>query len=120
MNNNQATIEKLEKMGLWGMMRAFRATMDAGAKGDFTPDELLSHLVDAEWDERRNRRLSRLLKMARFRYKAGFEDIDFGLKRNLEKNAILRLSDCRWVTDHQDVILTGPCGSGNYVKLSLM
>ena len=112
MNNNQATLEKLEQMGMWGMMRAFRATLEAGAKADFTPDELLSALVDAEWDERQNRRLRRLLKMARFRYRAGMEDIDFGLKRNLEKNLLMRLFDCRWVEGHQDVILTGPCGSG--------
>jgi len=112
MNNNQATLEKLEKMGMWGMMRALRQSMEACSKADFTPDELVSHLVDSEWDERINRRLTRLLKIARFRYRAGLEDIDFGLKRNMEKNQLMRLADCRWVQENQDVILTGPCGSG--------
>jgi DNA replication protein DnaC len=112
MNNNQATLEKLEKMGMWGMMRALRQSMEAGTKADFTPDELVSHLVDSEWDERSTRKLARLLKLARFRYRAGLEDIDFGLKRNMEKNQLMRLSDCRWVEENQDVILTGPCGSG--------
>jgi hypothetical protein len=51
MNNNQATLEKLEKMGMWGMMRALRLSMEAGSKADFTPDELVSHLVDSEWRE---------------------------------------------------------------------
>jgi len=120
MNNNQATLEKLEKMGMWGMMRALRLSMEAGSKADFTPDELVSHLVDSEWDERSNRRLTRLVKLARFRYRAGLEDIDFGLKRNMEKNQLMRLADCRWVEQSQDVILTGPCGSGNYVKRLLM
>lgn len=112
MNNNQATLEKLEKMGMWGMMRALRQSMEAGSKADFTPDELVSHLVDCEWDERKSRRMTRLLKIARFRYRAGLEDIDFGLKRNMEKNQLMRLADCRWVEESQDVILTGPCGSG--------
>ena len=112
MNNNQATLQKMERMGMWGMMRSFRTSMEAGVKADFTPDELVSTLVEAEWDERQNRRLTRLLKLARFRYRAGLEDIDFGLKRNLEKNLLMRLADCRWVEQHQDVILTGPCGSG--------
>jgi DNA replication protein DnaC len=112
MNNNQATLEKMHKMGMWGMQRAFRSTMETGLKADFTPDELVSRLVDAEWDERRNRRLKRLLQDARFRYRAGVEDIDFALSRNLEKNLLARLSDCRWVEEHQDVILTGPCGVG--------
>ena len=112
MNNNQATLQKLEQMRLHGMSRAFRGAMESGAKNHFTPDELLSHVVDAEWDDRHNRRLQRLLKAARLRYPAGFEEIDFALNRNLDKNQLLRLSDCRWVEEHQDVIVSGPCGSG--------
>jgi DNA replication protein DnaC len=112
MNNNHATLEKLEKMGMWGMMKAFRLSLDSGTQAEFTPDELVSRLVDAEWDERSTRRLTRLLKLARFRYRAGLEDVDFGLQRNLDKNHLMRLADCRWVRDTQDVILTGPCGSG--------
>ena len=112
MNNNQATVEKMELMKLHGMVRAFRSTMDTGTKNQFTPDELLSHLVDAEWDERHNRRLKRLLKAARFRYQAGVEEIDFNLNRNLNKNRIMRLSNCQWIEEHQDLILSGPCGTG--------
>ena len=112
MNNNQATLEKLAMMKLNGMVKAFRSTMETGAKNQFTADELLSHLVDAEWDERHNRRLQRLLKAARFRYQAGFEEIDFQLNRNLQKNQLLRLSNCQWIEEHQDLILSGPCGTG--------
>jgi DNA replication protein DnaC len=120
MNSNQATIQKLEKMGMWGMMRALRQSMEAGTKADFTPDELVAHLVDVEWDERQGRRLTRLLQLARLRYRAGLEDVDFGLQRNLEKNHLMRLADCRWVEDHQDLILTGPCGSGKSFLASML
>jgi len=116
MNSNQATLQKLETMGMWGMARALRQSMEAGAKTDFTPDEMVSRLVDAEWDERQDRRLARLLKIAHLRYRAGLEDVDFGIKRNLEKNHLMRLADCRWVEERQDLILSGPCGCGNYVK----
>ena len=67
MNSNQATLQKLEMMGLWGMMRALRESMEGSSKADFTPDELISRLVDVEWDQRQGRKLSRLLKGARFR-----------------------------------------------------
>ena len=67
MNNNYATAQKLEKMRLRGMLRAFRSTIETGVKNQFTPDELVSHLVDAEWDDRYNRKLERLLKAAKFR-----------------------------------------------------
>jgi len=112
MNNNQETLRKLEQMRLSGMARAFRATMETKVKHSFTPDELLSHLVDTEWDDRHNRKLDRLIKAARFRYRASFEEIDLTLSRNLEKNILLRLSEKRWIETHQNVLLTGPTGSG--------
>jgi len=112
MNNNQATLERMQQMKLHGMVRAFRATMESGTKNQFTSDELLSHLVDAEWDERHDRRLARLLRAARFRYRATFEQIDWTLSRGLDKNQLLRLSSCRWIEEHRDLITTGPCGTG--------
>lgn len=112
MNNNQATLRKLEEMRLHGMARAFRATMETAVKNSFTPDELISHLVDTEWDDRFDRKLDRLIKSARFRYRASFEDIAFGSVRNLEKNALLRLSEKRWIETHQNVLLTGATGTG--------
>ena len=64
MNNNRATIQKIESMRLWGMARAFRSAMETGVKNQFTPDEIISHLVDAKWDDRYNRRFARLIKAA--------------------------------------------------------
>jgi len=112
MNNNQSTLHKLEQMKLFGMARAFRSTMETGVKHQFSPDELLSHLVDSEWDDRDNRKLARLVKAAKFRLRAGFEQIDFGLKRNLDKNLLLRLSDDNWIKSAQNIIFTGPTGVG--------
>lgn len=112
MNNNQATLEKLERMNLHGMARGLRTAVEAGGGTDISPEELLSTLVDAEWEDRRGRKLARLLKGARFRYHAGIEQVDFGLKRNLTKAAFLRLADCRWLKEHGSLIITGPCGSG--------
>lgn len=112
MNNNKATLEKLDRMALHGMARGLRTALEAGGGSDISPEELISTLVDAEWEDRRGRKLVRLLKGARFRYRAGVEDIDYGLKRNLTKSAFLRLADCRWIQEHQSLIITGPCGSG--------
>ena len=46
------------------MARALRTSLDT--QGQWTADELLAHLVDAECDDRHERRLKRLLKAARF------------------------------------------------------
>lgn len=48
MNNNQATVQKMERMGMRSMMQRFRACLDSGAKADVTPDELVSILLEAE------------------------------------------------------------------------
>jgi len=86
--------------------------MEDGVKHQFTVDEMVAHLVDAEWDDRQNRRLQRLLQAAKFRYSACVEEIDFGLKRNLDRNQMLRLSDCAWIERHQNLIFSGPTGVG--------
>lgn len=110
--NNQGTIDKMIQMRLHGMVQAFRDTMETGVKHQFTADEMVAHLIDAEWDERHNRKLKRLIKSANFRYQAAMEEIDFSLSRNLDKNFILRLSNCEWLERHQNIIFTGPTGVG--------
>jgi DNA replication protein DnaC len=110
--NDHGTLEKMTQLRLGGMARAFRAVLETGIGANFTADELIAHLIDAEWDERHNRKLARLLKNARLRYQASFEQIDFGAHRNLDKNLILRLSDGGWIERHQNVIVSGPTGIG--------
>ena len=110
--NNEATITRMQKMKLYGMLRAFNQSMEAGMMGKVTPDELLGHLIDAEWDDRHNRRLQRLIKAAKFRYQASLDEIDFNLDRGLDKNMLLRLSSSRWIEKRRDIIITGPTGVG--------
>lgn len=109
---HEQTLEKINQMKLYGMANAFRTTMDTRFAQNFTADELIAHLVDAEWEERYNRRLSRLLKKANFRYRTSWEQIDFTQKRNLDKNLFLRLSNCNWIKKGENLLITGPTGVG--------
>jgi DNA replication protein DnaC len=110
--NNQATIDKMQHMKLLGMARAFKTSLESGIDGKYTADEFAAHLVNTEWDDRYNRKLKRLLTAARFRYQSSIEQIDFHLDRNLDKNMVLRLSECDWVEKKRDIIVTGKTGSG--------
>lgn len=110
--NQTATMQKLEEMRFTGFVRAYREMTETSVSREFTTDEVIAHLVQAEWDDRYNRRLQRLIKNARFRYQASFEEIDFSAKRNLDKNQLLRLSSCDWITKNQNLIITGSTGSG--------
>ena len=90
--NNQATMAKMQEMRLHGMMQAFSETFSTCMQHKFTVDEMIAHLVDAEWDERYNRKFNTLMKKAAFRYKASIEEIEFRPVRKIDKNMILRLS----------------------------
>ena len=117
--NNLESINKMKEMKLYGMARAMSSAVDMGL-ADITPDEFVAHLVDAEYDDRHNRRLERLVKNAKFRYKASFEEIDFSVERNLSKNMFLRFSDCSFIRDRKNIIITGPTGSGKSFAASAL
>ncbi len=112
MNNNRATLTKMREMKLYGMANAFETTLETDMSSKYTVDELLTHLVDSEWDDKNNRRRERLRKAAGFRYAASFAELDYTPKRNLDKNQMLRFSDSSWITEHKDIIITGATGSG--------
>lgn len=101
----------MREMRLLGMARAFQQTLEAGRNETFTPDEMITHLVESEWDERYNRRLDRAVRDARFRYKASVEQLNFDAGR-VDKNQVLRLADCEFIRRKENIILTGSTGIG--------
>lgn len=110
--NNTATIEKMQSMKLHGMVRAFRETHEVGMKNDITPDEMLAFLIDAEWDERYNRKLARRLAAARFRYRASIEEVSVSSTRNIDKNKLMRFATSEWIRKAENIIITGATGVG--------
>lgn len=107
---NQA-LEKMRHMKLFGMARAFQLTMESGKNEKFTADEMIDHLIESEWDERHNRKLEYSTRRARFRYKASIEQIDFSNNR-VDKNQFMRLVDCGFIKDKENIIITGSTGIG--------
>lgn len=118
--NNNATLEKMKKMRLNGMHRAFETTFSAGNLEHYTADQLITYLVESEWDERQNSRTQRLIKNARFRYQAAMEEIDFNPQRMLDKDLLLRLADCSFIDKGENAIITGSTGVGkSYIATAL-
>lgn len=104
-------LTKMKQMRLLGMARAFLLTQQSEKNENFTPDEMVSHLIDSEWDERYNRKLERSVHAARFRYKASVEQITFDNTR-INKNQLLRLADCEFIKRNENIIITGSTGIG--------
>jgi len=98
-------------MRLLGMAKAFQLAMETGKNEKFTPDEMIAHLIESEWDDRHNRKMNRTVKDARFRYKASIEQITFEDNR-VDKNQIHRLADCNFIKRHENIIITGSTGIG--------
>jgi DNA replication protein DnaC len=109
---NEATLEKMKAMKLLGMVRAFTMSLEADKTVNHTADELLEWLINAEWDDRSNRKQERGIKNARFRYKAMVEQISFADTRQANKNQILRLADCAFIERKENVLITGSTGIG--------
>ncbi len=104
-------VTKMKQMKLLGMAKAFHLTVESGKNEKFTPDEMVTHLVDSEWDERYNRKLDRTVHAARFRYKASVDQISFDDNR-VDKNQVLRLADCEFIKRKENIIITGSTGIG--------
>ncbi len=108
----QQTADKLRSMRLNGMAEAFLNQLTQPANGSLSFEERLGLLVDYEWTHRQNRRLTRLLKNASFKLQACMEDIDYHHPRGLDRAVVESLSICQWILSSQNVIVTGPTGSG--------
>jgi len=117
---NESTTTKMKQMKLFGMHAAFRTAIETGKTDHYTIDQFMSMMIDAEWDERHNRRIERIIKNARFHYKSSIEGLNFDESRNLERNQILRLAECDFIEKNENVLITGSTGVGkSYVATAL-
>lgn len=106
------TLDKLFALNLAGMARALAEQRESPAYTELSFEDRLGLLVDREATERENRRLERYLRAARLRVAATIEDVDFRAPRGLDRSVLLELAASRWVSAHQQVLITGPTGLG--------
>jgi IstB-like ATP binding protein len=78
---NKDSLSKMNRMRFLGMHLAFETSIQTRQMELFTNDELVHHLIQAEWDDRQYRHLQRGLKNANFRYKASLEQLDYADER---------------------------------------
>jgi DNA replication protein DnaC len=109
----EVTLSKLNQLKLYGIAEALAEQSQSTIYAELAFEERMGLLIDREVTARDNRRLTNLLRGARLRYSnACTEEIDFRTPRGLAKDVIISLTQNGWVKGKQNVIITGPTGSG--------
>lgn len=106
------TIESLKSLRLPAMAQGLREQREHPDYTQLSFEERLGLLVDAELQQRKNRRLERVLKSAKLRSGAVVEDVDFTSIRGLDKTTFMSLVRSPWVENHHNVMIVGPTGVG--------
>ena len=110
--HQQQTIEKMKSMRLHGMADIHYSNLQNNLYQDYTLDQYTGLLVDQEWEYRQNRKVKNLLKTAAFRSAADIKNIDYSANRSLDKNTFERLASLDFLTRNENIIITGPTGTG--------
>ena len=117
---DQTTVADLNAMKIFGMARSLPQRLDDPKQADLSHGEFTGLLVADEKSFRENQRLKRLLKAAKLRQQAAFEDINYQHQRGLSKQVMLELANAQWLAAGRNVILTGPTGVGkSYIACAL-
>ena len=107
---NHPTLDQLKAMRLNGMAEAFVELQGNDAAGDLSHAEWLALLLDREAAGRNTKRLQTRLRAAKLRHVgASIEDVDYRSPRKLDKNLFQQLSNCKWIAEHRNLLITGPC-----------
>jgi len=107
------TLTQLHQLKLGGMATALQTQLEQVGTYEGLPFiERLSLLLEQESLLREQRKQQRLIRQARFKLNACVQDIDYQHPRNLKKSQLAQLAQGDWINRAQNLLLTGPCGSG--------
>ena len=107
------TMAQLRLLKLGGMATALQTQLEQVGTYEGLPFvERLTLLVEHECMTREQRRQERFIRQARFRLKASVAEIDYQHPRDIKQSQIARLASSDWINRAQNLLITGPCGSG--------
>jgi len=109
----EQTITQLRQLKLSGMANALVSQIEQPNTYEGLPfEQRLQLLADSEYQDRENRKQQRLLKAAKLKLAAHSNAIDYQHPRGLKQSMMASLLQCDWLNKAQNLLITGPCGSG--------
>lgn len=106
-------IEELKKIKFSGMAEDLASHEEDPNIELISSSERIERLINAEWKLHQTKRINRLLKKASLRYPdASFDESIYDEKRMLDTKTIEQLSQCDWIVEGKNLIITGLTGTG--------
>lgn len=105
--------EQLKTLNCQGMLEAFQEQLSTPNLHQLSFDERFALLLERECTLRESRKLMNRLRQAKLKIpSACLEDLDYQSPRGLSKMVITRLAQCHWIAKKENLLLTGPTGTG--------
>ena len=109
----EQTVDKLVSMKMYKMAESLKERLSRPDHQSLDKAEFLGLLVDDEFQDRQNKKMTSRLRSAQFKEsQACIENIEYHKDRGIKKTTILELAQNHWVKKHQNMVLTGPSGAG--------
>lgn len=107
------TIEnQLRQLRLQGMLSTWTAMRETREHHQLDFAQGLEMLLQAEQQDRTNRRFERLQKSAKFRYQATIEELSLDTSRGINSSQITELTTGNYLKKGESVLITGATGCG--------
>jgi len=103
---------QLRQLRLHGMGRSWQALMETRKHHELSFTEGMEILLQAEEDDRGDKRFERLQKSAHFRYQASIQELHMETSRGLDKSLVANLATGDYITKGEAVLVCGSTGTG--------
>jgi len=112
MKAHQQTLAYLKTLNLQGVLQGFDEMINDAESRKVSYLTFLNSVFSAEIDFRIKRRVERNMTGAHFPVHKGLENFDFGRVKGIGKSEAVNLLDCRWIDTKENLLFFGPPGIG--------
>jgi len=106
-------IEQTAQLSLSGFKESLLFQSEDTKYQSLSFEERLYHLFEAEINQRQDKRIKRMLTLAKLKdSSASLDQVQYLAKRQLDKSQILSLANCEFINKFQNILLTGATGTG--------
>jgi len=111
---------QLSDLRLHGMSQSWTALITAKKHHELSFSQGLELLLQAEIDDRKNKRFDRLKKNAHFRYQASIEEVYTETSRGASPELVNTLASGMYLQNGESILITGASGCGKSFMASAL